>query len=66
MLKLHFIRGIYQLAKVHLGPNVSSFAHDRGCMVNGIVALWQQYEYYYYLYLMKGWDNNKILLYKLI
>ena len=24
-----------QKGKVHLGPNVSSFAHDRGCVVNG-------------------------------
>ena len=22
------------MGKVHLGPNVSSFAHDCGCMVN--------------------------------
>ena len=25
--------------KVHLGPNVSRSAHDRGCMVNGIGAM---------------------------
>ena len=42
-----------QKGKVHLGPNVSSSAHDRGCMVTGqciimAVVLWQQYEYYYY------------------
>ena len=24
-----------QKGQVHLGPNVSSFAHNRGCMVNG-------------------------------
>ena len=24
-----------ELGKLHLGPNVSSFAHDRVCVVNG-------------------------------
>ena len=28
-----------QKGKVHLGPNVSSSAHDRGCMVNGSGAM---------------------------
>ena len=27
------------LAKVRLGPNVSSFAHDRVCVVNGSGAM---------------------------
>ena len=38
-----------QKGKVHLGPNVSSSAHYRGCVVNHAmtVVLWQQYEYYY-------------------
>ena len=36
-----------QKGKVHLGPNVSSSAHYRGCVVNGSGAIWQQYEYYY-------------------
>ena len=36
--------GIYiymsvQKGKVHLGPNVSSSAHDRGCVVNGSGAM---------------------------
>ena len=35
-----------QKGKVHLGPNVSSSAHYRGC-VSMSVVLWQQYEYYY-------------------
>ena len=35
-----------QKGKVHLGPNVSSTAHYRGC-VSMSVVLWQQYEYYY-------------------
>ena len=65
MLKLHFIRGIYQLAKVHLGPIEAALPTTVGAW-SMVVALWQQYEYYYYLYLTKGWDNNKILLYKLI
>ena len=28
-----------QKGKVHLGPNVSSSAHDRGCVVNGSGAM---------------------------
>ena len=28
-----------QNGKVHLGPNVSSSAHDRGCVVNGSGAM---------------------------
>ena len=28
-----------QKGKVHLGPNVSSSVHDRGCMVNGSDAM---------------------------
>ena len=28
-----------QKGKVHLGPNVSSSTHDRGCMVNGSGAM---------------------------
>ena len=28
-----------QKGKVHLGPNVSTFAHDRGCIVNGSGAM---------------------------
>ena len=28
-----------QKGKVHLGPNVSSFAHDFGCVVNGSGAM---------------------------
>ena len=28
-----------QKDKVHLGPNVSSSAHDRGCVVNGSGAM---------------------------
>ena len=28
-----------QKGKVHLGPNVSSSAHDHGCMVNGSGAM---------------------------
>ena len=36
-----------QKGKVHLGPNVSSFAHDHGCMVIGSGAM-AAYEYYYY------------------
>ena len=40
-----------QNGKAHLGPNVSSSAHDCGCVVNGGGAtVWQQYEYYYYYY----------------
>ena len=38
-----------QSGKVHLGLNVSTFAHDCRCIVNGGGA-WQQYEYYYYYY----------------
>ena len=38
-----------QSGKVHLGLNVSTFAHDCGCIVNSGGA-WQQYEYYYYYY----------------
>ena len=74
MLKLLFIQRFNQfflhvyfnqlLAKVYLGPNVSSFAHDCGCVVNGCGAMAAIYEYSYYYYLMKGWDNNKILWYK--
>ena len=36
-----------QKDKVHLVANVSSSTHDRGCVVNGSIALWQQYVYYY-------------------
>ena len=36
-----------QKGKVHLGPNVSSSAHYRGCVVNGSTSgARQQYEYY--------------------
>ena len=28
-----------QKGKVHLGPNASSSAHDRGCVVNGSGAM---------------------------
>ena len=28
-----------QKGKVHLGPNVSSSGHDRGCVVNGSGAM---------------------------
>ena len=28
-----------QKGKVHLGPNVSNSAHDRGCVVNGSGAM---------------------------
>ena len=28
-----------QKGKVHLGPNVSSSTHDRGCVVNGSGAM---------------------------
>ena len=28
-----------QKGKMHLGPNVSSSAHDRGCVVNGSGAM---------------------------
>ena len=31
--------GIYEKGKVHLGPNVSSSAHYRGCVVNGSGAM---------------------------
>ena len=33
-LQLHIQKG-----KVHLGPNVSSSAHDHGCVVNGSDAM---------------------------
>ena len=35
-LHVYFNEG---LGKVHLGPNVSSFAHDRVCAVNGSSAI---------------------------
>ena len=41
--------------KVHLGPNVSSSAHDRGCVVNGSGAMaaiiMSIYIYYIYIYI---------------
>ena len=48
-MKLHFIQRFIQfflhvyfnegLGIVYLGPNVSSFAHDRVCVVNGSGAM---------------------------
>ena len=54
-----------QKGKVHLGPNVSSSAHYRGCVVNGSGAM-AQYEYYYYLihiYFFPFLYNIHILIY---
>ena len=44
---------------MHLGPNLSSSAHDRGCVVNGP---WQwcygsNMSYYYYTYTVQ-WSEN--------
>ena len=33
-----------------LGLNVSNSAHNCGCVVDGAVMLWQQFEYYYNYY----------------
>ena len=39
IISLHLGRGVVSSVRmvslVHLGPNVSSSAHDRGCVVNG-------------------------------
>ena len=37
LLYILFMSG--QKSKVHLGPNVSSSAHHRGCVVNGSGAM---------------------------